>query len=144
MRMRNVIVKATLRGGFAAPQGISIEKVIRACAEKAGWRKQKTAGNARRRMLTGTSDWVSRRASSASDPAGYLLGNRGDARRGNHRQSRSALRRRGHGQGAQSVYAQFTASALRIPLENVEVINATPIKPGRRQRLRFAPDLHVR
>jgi len=132
MRMRNVIREGKLSAvDSPLPQGISIEKVIRACALKAGWQEtengwQRPKRDADRHVGLGFS-------------AGFkCFGIPPDACwatveiHGAETIDKAVVRFAGAdmGQGAQTVYAQFAASALNIPLEKVAVINADTDQTG--------------
>lgn len=132
MRMRNVIHEGELSAvDSPLPQGISIEKVIRACATKAGWREtdtgwQRPKGGPDKQVGLGFS-------------AGFkCFGIPPDTcwatveMYGAEAVDKAVVRFAGAdmGQGAQTVYAQFAASALHIPLDKVEIINADTDQTG--------------
>lgn len=125
MRMRNIIHEGELSAvDSPLPQGISIEKVVRACATKAGWQRPKADPD--KQVGLGFS-------------AGFkCFGIPPDTCwatveiHGAETIDKAVVRFAGAdmGQGAQTVYAQFAASALHIALDKVEIINADTDQTG--------------
>jgi CO/xanthine dehydrogenase Mo-binding subunit len=133
IRLRNVIKEGDLSAvGSPLPKGISIEKVIRACAVRAGW-KQTEAGWQLETKFEGQEKTINGNLIGLGFSAGYKsFGIPPDESwatveiHGDVSIEQVIVRFAGAdmGQGAQTIYAQFAASALDVPLENIRVITA--------------------
>ncbi len=133
IRMRNVIKEGDLSAvNSPLPEGISIEKVIRACALKAGWRHTE-AGWQLRNRTTEKIKSKNGKLIGLGFSAGYKsFGIPPDASwatvelHGDGSIEKVIVRYAGAdmGQGAQTVYAQFAAFALDVPLDKIEIITA--------------------
>ena len=131
LRMRNLIKEGELTPlGTPLPRGISIERVLRMCATKAGWRNTKKGWQL---------DKTQKRKRSANGSLvrgiGIALGYKSFGIPpdecwasveiyGEESIEKVIVRNAGAdlGQGAHSIFRQFASTALRVPIEIIEVI----------------------
>jgi CO/xanthine dehydrogenase Mo-binding subunit len=133
IRLRNAISEGQLAAvGTPLPAGISIAKVIRACAHKSGWRETNAGwkspiGKKRRGVRT------ARKVKGLGFAIGYKsFGIPPDESHatvelhGSAEIEKAVIRFAGAdmGQGARTVYAQYAAQALQLPLEKITVLSA--------------------
>ena len=133
IRMRNVIKEGDLSAvNSPLPEGISIEKVISACAVKAGWKHTEAGWQLSNRTTEKIETKKSKRIGLGFSAGYKSFGIPPDASwatveiHGDVSMEKVIVRYAGAdmGQGAQTVYAQFAAFALDVPLDKIEIITA--------------------
>ena len=132
-RLRNLIKEGELSAlGSPLPPGISIDKVVRACAQKSGWLPAEV--NQKQLILHNTNHASTGRVRTGS---GFAIGYKSFGippdeswatveLHGADAIERVVVRFAGAdmGQGAKTVYAQFASLALDVPLEKISVVSA--------------------
>ncbi len=132
-RLRNLIKEGQLTSlGTPLPAGISIEKVVRTCAQTSRWlpdkaftkkpRFQTPAGLSAKRILTGRGFAIGYKSFGIPpDECWAEVELHGDAE-----VEQAVVRFAGAdmGQGSQTIYARFASHALDLPLNKISVISA--------------------
>lgn len=129
-RMRNLFKEGSIQSmGQAIPKGVSIREVVRACALEAGWREE-TDGWRRPEIEQGTDPAVRRGLGFACGykNVGFSFGYQENCAAkvvlfGDTEVKKAQLFHAGAevGQGAHTVFAQFTAEALGLAIEKIEL-----------------------
>jgi CO/xanthine dehydrogenase Mo-binding subunit len=139
IRMRNVLKEGSLLSvGTPLPSGVTISKVIQACAEKAGWRNTDHGWKAPER-LDGKAPNIKEGLgfSCSYKNVGFSFGapERCTAKvelHGKETIKQAILFHSGAdvGQGSHTVFKQFLAEALAIPMDNVVLIASDTARTG--------------
>ncbi len=130
MRMRNLFKEGSIQSmGQAIPKGVSIREVVRACALEAGW--QEVPGGWQKPIIPQGADPNVRTGlgfACGYKNVGFSFGYQENCAAkvvlfGEHEVERARLFHAGAevGQGAHTVFAQFTAEALGVPMEKIEL-----------------------
>jgi len=139
LRLRNVLKEGSLLSvGTPLPKGVSIDKVIQACAEKAGWTRASTGWQAPE--LQNDAGQMTRKGlgfACAYKNVGFSFGapERCTAKvelHGKQDIEQAILYHAGAdvGQGAHTIFKQFLAEALGIPIEKVVLIASDTARTG--------------
>ena len=129
-RMRNLFKEGSIQSmGQAIPKGVSIREVVRACALEAGW--QEGPGGWQRPAVGPSPDPAVRRGlgfACGYKNIGFSFGYQENCAAkvvlfGETEVEKARLFHAGAevGQGAHTVFAQFTAEALGLPIEKIEL-----------------------
>lgn len=129
-RMRNLFREGSLQSmGQAIPKGVSIREVVRTCALEAGW--QEGPGGWQKPEIQQGADSTIRTGlgfACGYKNVGFSFGYQENCAAkvvllGEDRIEKARLYHAGAevGQGAHTIFAQFTAEALGMPVENIEL-----------------------
>jgi len=129
-RMRNLMDdESILSMNSKVPEGVTIKKVTEACAEHAGWLHNETGWHAPSALEDEGVVKRGRGIASAFKNVGFSYGAPESCTAriellGNTEIQRVVLHHAGadDGQGAHSVFKQFAAEALDVPLEKIELV----------------------
>lgn len=130
LRMRNLVDDDSLLStNSKLPKGVTIKPVTVACAEKAGWELTENGWNAPRTMKDDGVIKRGRGIASAYKNVGFSFGARETSTAiielfGKDDVERAVLHHAGAdvGQGAHTVFRQFAAEALAVPIDIVELV----------------------
>ena len=130
LRMRNLVDDSSrISTNSKLPKGVTIKPVTAACAEKAGWQLTENGWHSGLKMKSDDPIKRGRGIASAYKNVGFSFGARETSTAtielfGNDEILRAVLHHAGAdvGQGAHTVFRQFAAEALQVPLDIVELI----------------------
>jgi CO/xanthine dehydrogenase Mo-binding subunit len=139
IRMRNILQEGSLLSvGTPLPKGVTIGKVIQACAEKAGWQKSKTGWHKPENKPAGSkSSMRGFGFACAFKNVGFSFGapERCTAKvelHGKDSIEQAILFHAGAdvGQGSHTIFTQFLADALQLPIEKITLIASDTARTG--------------
>jgi CO/xanthine dehydrogenase Mo-binding subunit len=139
IRMRNILKEGSLLSvGTPLPKGVTIDKVVQRCAEKAGWEKTKTGWQAPA-AIKNDKENIKRGLGFACSykNIGFSFGapEKCTAKvelHGKDTIDQAVLYHSGAdvGQGAHTVFRQFLAEALDLPMEKVVLVASDTARTG--------------